>query len=126
MSHRVSRCGPLLRTIVPNHAHQTADCHVALPLTLFLGSEGLVVVTEKGAAMGLAVVIALVFGRMLATAGALSTGFIGGPIFPLFFVGGAAGTAVNLIFPGIPLALAVGCTMAALTAAALPSQRAAR
>ena len=47
--------------------------------------------------MGLAVVIALVFGNMLATAGALSTGFIGGPIFPLFFVGGAAGTAINLI-----------------------------
>jgi H+/Cl- antiporter ClcA len=88
---------------------------------LFLGSEGLVIVTEKGAAMGLAMVVALVFGKMLATAGALSTGFIGGPIFPLFFVGGAAGTAINLMFPGIPLALAVGCTMAALTAAALPA-----
>jgi H+/Cl- antiporter ClcA len=94
---------------------------MALPLTLFLGSEGLVIVTEKGAAMGLAVVLALVFAKILATAGALSTGFIGGPIFPLFFVGGAAGTAINLMFPGIPLALAVGCTMAALTAAALPA-----
>jgi H+/Cl- antiporter ClcA len=57
----------------------------------------------------------------LATAGAIGSGFIGGPIFPLLFVGGAMGTAINLMFPGIPLALAVGCTMAALTAAALPA-----
>ena len=94
---------------------------MALPLTMFLGSEGLEIVTENGAAMGVALVVVLVFAKILATAGAISTGFIGGPIFPLFFVGGAAGTAVNLIFPEIPLALAVGCTMAALTAAALPA-----
>ncbi len=94
---------------------------MALPLTMFLGSEGLVIVTDNGAAMGLALVVVLVFAKILATAGAISTGFIGGPIFPLFFVGGAAGTAVNLIFPSIPLGLAVGCTMAALTAAALPA-----
>lgn len=94
---------------------------MALPLTMFLGSEGLVIVTEKGAAMGVALVLALVFGKILATAGAISTGFIGGPIFPLFFVGGAAGTAINLIFPDVPLGLAVGCTMAALTGAALPA-----
>jgi H+/Cl- antiporter ClcA len=93
----------------------------ALPLTMFLGSSGLVVVTEHGQTLGLALIILLVFGKILATAGAISTGFIGGPIFPLLFVGGAAGTAVNLIFPSIPLALAVGCTMAALTAAALPA-----
>jgi H+/Cl- antiporter ClcA len=94
---------------------------MALPLTMFLGSEGLEIVTDNGAAMGVALVVVLVFAKILATAGAISTGFIGGPIFPLFFVGGAAGTAVNLIFPGIPLGLAVGCTMAALTAAALPA-----
>jgi H+/Cl- antiporter ClcA len=94
---------------------------MALPLTMFLGSEGLEFVTDNGAAMGVALVIVLVFAKIVATAGAISTGFIGGPIFPLFFVGGAAGTAINLIFPGIPLGLAVGCTMAALTAAALPA-----
>lgn len=93
---------------------------MALPLTMFLDSEGLEIVTENGAAMGVALVVLLVFAKILATAGAISTGFIGGPIFPLFFVGGAAGTAINLIFPSIPLGLAVGCTMAALTAAALP------
>jgi H+/Cl- antiporter ClcA len=94
---------------------------MALPLTMFLGSEGLEIVTEDGAALGVTLIIALIFGKLIATAGAISTGFIGGPIFPLLFVGGAAGTAINLIFPTIPLGLTVGCTMAALTAAALPA-----
>lgn len=93
---------------------------MALPMTMFLGSASLEFVTENGATMGVALIVVLVLAKLLATAGAISTGFIGGPIFPLFFVGGAAGTAVNLIFPSVPLALAVGCTMAALTAAAMP------
>ena len=70
--------------------------------------------------MGIALVIVLVFAKMLATTGALSTGFIGGPIFPLLFVGGAAGTAVHLIFPDVPLALSVACMMAAVPGALLP------
>ena len=35
-------------------------------------------------------------------------------------VGGTAGTALNLIFPDIPLALAVACLMAAVPGALLP------
>jgi H+/Cl- antiporter ClcA len=93
---------------------------MALPLTLFLGTAGLQTVTEQGAQLGLALVIVMVFAKIVATTGAFSTGFIGGPIFPLLFVGGAAGTAINLIFPGIPLALAVACMMAAVPGALLP------
>jgi H+/Cl- antiporter ClcA len=93
---------------------------MALPLTLFLGTSGLQVVTEQGAQLGLALLIIMVFAKMLATTGAFSTGFIGGPIFPLLFVGGAAGTAVHLIFPDVPLALAVGCMMAAVPGSLLP------
>lgn len=94
---------------------------MALPLTMFLGSEGLQIVTENGAQLGVTLLLLLVLGKIVATAGAISMGFIGGPIFPLFFVGGTAGVAINLIFPTVPLGLAVGCTMAALTAAALPA-----
>lgn len=93
---------------------------MALPLTLFLGTAGLETVTEQGAQLGLALVIVLVFAKMLATAGAFSAGFIGGPIFPLLFVGGTAGTAVNLLFPEIPLALALACLMAAVPGSLLP------
>jgi H+/Cl- antiporter ClcA len=93
---------------------------MALPLTLFLGTSGLEVVTEQGTQMGLALVIVMVFAKMLATTGALANGFIGGPIFPLLFVSGTAGTAVNLIFPEIPLALAVACMMAGSPACPAP------
>jgi H+/Cl- antiporter ClcA len=93
---------------------------MALPLTLFLGTEGLKTVTEQGAQLGLALIIVMVFAKIVATTGAFSTGFIGGPIFPLLFVGGAAGTAINLVFPGVPLALAVACMMAAVPGALLP------
>jgi H+/Cl- antiporter ClcA len=62
----------------------------------------------------------MIFAKILATAGALSTGFIGGTIFPMFFVGGTLGTVVTLIFPDIPIALTVGCGMVAVTSGILP------
>lgn len=92
----------------------------ALPLTLFLGSDGLVTITENAVQIGAALLIVYVFAKILATAGALATGFIGGPIFPLFFVGGTAGTVVSLLFPQIPPALSVSCMMVAVTAGVLP------
>jgi H+/Cl- antiporter ClcA len=93
---------------------------MALPLTLFLGSGSLVFVTDNAAELGVALLIVYVFAKMLATAGAQSTGFIGGPIFPMFFIGGTAGTVVHLLFPQIPVAVAVSCMMAAVPAALLP------
>jgi H+/Cl- antiporter ClcA len=93
---------------------------MALPLTLFLGTAGLQTVTEQGTQLGLTLIIVMIFAKIVATTGAFSTGFIGGPIFPLLFVGGAAGTAINLLFPGVPLSLAVACMMSAVPGALLP------
>ncbi len=93
---------------------------MALPLTLFLGTDGLTVVTRQAAQLGLALLIIVVFAKMLALAGALSAGFIGGPIFPWLFIGATAGVAVNLMFPQIPLAVAVTCLMTAVPAALTP------
>jgi H+/Cl- antiporter ClcA len=93
---------------------------MALPLTLGLGTEGLVIITENAQQIGAALLIVLALAKIVALAGALNTGFIGGPIFPLFFVGGAVGSAVSLIFPAIPPALAVGAVMAAVVSAGLP------
>ncbi len=58
--------------------------------------------------------------KMVALSGALSFGFIGGPIFPLLFVGSTVGTAISLLFPQLPLALAVGCMTVAVPAAIVP------
>jgi len=85
-----------------------------------MGCGGLVVVTENAAQLGVTLLIVFVFAKILATAGAQATGFIGGPIFPMFFIGGTAGTGVHLLFPKIPLALSVSTMMAAVPAALLP------
>jgi H+/Cl- antiporter ClcA len=92
----------------------------ALPLTLFLGSDGLEVVTDNAAQIGVALLVVYILAKILATAGALATSFVGGPIFPLFFVGGTLGTVATLLFPEIPIALSVGCGMVAVTAGILP------
>ncbi len=44
---------------------------------------------------------------------------MGGFVFPLIFIGGTAGVLVNTIFPQIPIALAVGCMLAAVAGAIL-------
>ena len=92
----------------------------ALPLTLFLGSDGLETVVDNAAQIGVALLVVYILAKILATAGALSFSFIGGPIFPLFFVGGTLGTVITLLFPQIPIALSVGCGMVAVTAGILP------
>jgi H+/Cl- antiporter ClcA len=94
---------------------------MALPLTLFLGSEGLETVTTGAAVLGAGLLTVYVFAKLLALAGALSMGFIGGPIFPLFFVGGTAGTVIYLLFPSVPMALAVSCMMVAVPSALMLS-----
>jgi H+/Cl- antiporter ClcA len=93
---------------------------MALPLTLFLGTDGLVVVTRQAAQLGVALLIVVVFAKMIALAGALASGFIGGPIFPWLFIGATAGAAVHVMFPQVPLAVAVTCLMTAVPAALTP------
>ena len=92
----------------------------ALPITLFLGTEGLSVTTHQAAEIGFGLLLLFAFAKLLALGGALSFGFIGGPIFPLLFVGATLGSAINLLFPQIPLGLAVGCMMAAVPATIVP------
>ncbi|MGW8319497.1 MAG: chloride channel protein, partial [Candidatus Promineifilaceae bacterium] len=92
----------------------------ALPLTLFLGTDGLATTTGQAAEIGLGLLILFALAKLLALAGALSFGFIGGPIFPLLFVGATLGSAINLAFPQFPLALTVGCMIVAVPAAIVP------
>ena len=92
----------------------------ALPITLFLGTDGLAITTQDAAEIGVALLIVFALAKMVALAGALSFGFIGGPIFPMLFVGATLGSAINLAFPQIPLGLSVGCMMVAVPAVVVP------
>ena len=87
---------------------------MVLPLTLFLGTEGLAEVAADPAALGTGLIVASVIAKIVATTGALSFGFVGGPIFPLLFVGGGMGAVIHLAVDDVPLALAITAMMAAV------------
>jgi H+/Cl- antiporter ClcA len=88
-----------------------------LPLTLFSGSDQLETVIAERAPMGVALLVAIVAAKMLTFAVSASTGFIGGVIFPMIFIGGTAGVALHEAIPELPLALTVSCAMAAVPGA---------
>jgi H+/Cl- antiporter ClcA len=93
---------------------------VALPITIGLGTKEMVTVTQQAAEIGVFLLIVFALAKLLALSGALSFGFIGGPIFPLLFVGSTVGSVIHLLFPQLPLGLVVGCMIVAVPAAIVP------
>lgn len=94
---------------------------VAVPLTNFTGSDQLQVVIQEGATLGIGLLVAILVGKMIAFAASVSGGFVGGPIFPVLFLGGTAGVIVNQLVPGLPLGLAFTCLLAAVPGSIVPA-----
>jgi H+/Cl- antiporter ClcA len=90
---------------------------VALPLTLFTGSDQLKSVLQDAGTLGFGLLVAILFAKMLAFALSMGSGFIGGPIFPSLFIGGTAGVAVHEAVSSVPLGLAFTCMFAAVAGA---------
>ncbi len=90
---------------------------VALPLTLFTGTDQLTTVIHDGAALGAGLLIAVVFAKILVFAICEATGFIGGPFLVMLFIGGTAGVTTHLLIPGLPEGFAFTAMFAALPAA---------
>jgi len=86
----------------------------ALPLTLGAGQSQLGVVIDGAGQLGIGLLIVVLVAKMAAMALSLELGFMGGNVFPIIFMGGTAGIVVSLVFPDIPVALAVGCMLAAV------------
>jgi H+/Cl- antiporter ClcA len=95
-----------------------AGAGFALPLTLFSGQTGLAEILADPGAIGWLTLVALIVLKTVALASSLGGGFYGGPIFPIFFIGGILGALVHVAVPMLPLGLAVACSMAALGSAA--------
>ena len=93
---------------------------VALPLTMFNGSDQLKTVLGHAGTLGLGLLVATLIAKMLAFAVSQGSGFVGGPIFPSLFIGGTAGVLVHQVIPGVPLGLAFTCLLAAVPGAVLP------
>ncbi len=90
---------------------------VALPLSLFTGSDQLESVLQDAGTLGLGLLVAILVAKVLAFAVSVGSGFVGGPIFPALFIGGTAGAVVHEIFADVPLGLAVTCLFAAVPGA---------
>lgn len=87
---------------------------VALPLTMFSGSDQLQSVLKDAGTLGLGLLVAVLIAKMLTFAVSQASGFVGGPIFPSLFIGGTAGVIVHEAIPGVPLGLAFTCLLAAV------------
>jgi H+/Cl- antiporter ClcA len=90
---------------------------VALPLTLFTGTDQLSTVIRDGTALGAGLLIAVLFAKILTFALCEATGFIGGPVLVSLFLGGTAGTVAHVLIPGLPEGLAFTTMFAALPGA---------
>lgn len=90
---------------------------VMLPLTNFTGTDQLASILAHSSSIGLGLLFATLLGKMFTLAVSSATGFVGGKIFPAFFIGGISGIIVHLVFPEIPIALAFSCMLAAVPGA---------
>jgi H+/Cl- antiporter ClcA len=86
----------------------------ALPLTATSGNSQLATELQISAALGAVFIAAVLIAKMFAVALSQASGFLGGMVFPMIFIGGTSGLLVHTIFPGIPIALAVGAMLAAV------------
>jgi H+/Cl- antiporter ClcA len=90
---------------------------VVLPLTMFSGGDQLKTLLGEAGTLGLGLLVATLVAKMLTFAVSQGSGFVGGPIFPSLFIGGAAGVLVHHVVPGVPLGLAFSCLLAAVPGA---------
>jgi H+/Cl- antiporter ClcA len=89
------------------------------PLALFSGEESTTDLITHAAEIGVVMLIVLGLVKLFATTLLLATGWKGGYIFPIMFASIALGLALDLMFPGIPVAVCVAATMAGALVAAL-------
>eukprot|EP01104_Vermistella_antarctica_P018690 TRINITY_DN7018_c0_g1_i1.p1 TRINITY_DN7018_c0_g1~~TRINITY_DN7018_c0_g1_i1.p1 ORF type:complete len:516 (+),score=69.23 TRINITY_DN7018_c0_g1_i1:76-1623(+) len=94
---------------------------VILPLTLSSGSEQISAALDYGVELGPWVLMLSVALKAVTLAIATSTGFIGGPFFPILYMGGVSGIVVHLFFPQIPLAVTFGSMFCSVMGGMVPA-----
>lgn len=92
---------------------------MALPLTLASGKSQLSTAIESMGALSAALLVAVVLAKIIAVAISLTSGFIGGPVMPTLFIGGAAGLAIHALFEGLPVAMVVSTMLVAVPAVSI-------
>lgn len=85
------------------------------PITMFKGLAEMKTLASSAShysAAGLALIVVI---KLVAVLVSASCGFRGGRIFPLVFVGVAFGLLVHQLFPAVPMALAIACSVLGFT-----------
>jgi H+/Cl- antiporter ClcA len=91
-----------------------------LPLTLYSGQNQLLQIVHNPAAYGIGILLLMILVKMLLTSTSFATGFVGGPIFPLLFIGGTLGQVLSEILTFIPQGVGVLAGMAGAACAFFP------
>ncbi|NET56105.1 MAG: chloride channel protein [Symploca sp. SIO2E6] len=87
------------------------------PQTLFFSEEQIHTVIETGMTLGVSVLLMIAVAKMFAISFTLHSGFLGGFIFPLFFIGANVGLAIALAVPQVHPTVGMVCLMAAVNVA---------
>ncbi|MBW4663699.1 MAG: chloride channel protein [Chroococcus sp. CMT-3BRIN-NPC107] len=87
------------------------------PQTLFFGEKEIATIVETGSNFGVVLLVAIALAKMLTVSLTLHSGFRGGFIFPLFYIGAAVGLAIALSIPQAHPTIAMVCMMAAVNVA---------
>jgi H+/Cl- antiporter ClcA len=90
-----------------------------LPLTLFFGEAQIQTVIDTGTQLGAGILLLTALGKMLTLSLSIWTGFRGGFIFVLLFIGTTIGKAISLLIPSIHPTVAIVSMMASVLVAAL-------
>ncbi|MEO1353869.1 MAG: chloride channel protein [Cyanobacteria bacterium J06635_15] len=87
------------------------------PQTLFFSEQQIHTVIETGMTLGVTMLLLIAVAKMFAISFTLHSGFLGGFIFPLFFIGANVGLAIALAVPQIHPTVGMVCLMAAINVA---------
>lgn len=90
---------------------------VFLPQTLFFSQNEIAELLDTGSQLSIRLLLLIAFAKIFAIGFTLHSGFRGGFILPLFFIGAVLGTAISLMFPQINPTVAMVCMMAAINVA---------
>lgn len=87
---------------------------MAFPITLFYGEAQIQEILDTGMRYSAGLLFLVAIMKMLALSLSLQSGFKGGVVFPVFFVGASVGMGIHHLIPSIPLSVALACMMAAV------------
>jgi len=82
------------------------------PVMMFSGETQVQTVIKHAAGYGIAVLCVMAVAKLALLAIGFRSGYLGGPTFPLIFAATSVALALNLAFPGVPVAIFVAGIMA--------------